>query len=149
MGFHAGYLEAIDPERIIVFLKYLIVMVIWYAATDGLAKLAVCLLYKHIFSTQRTIQIVVNITMAIIVGTSVGGGLAYIFGCTPFSAHWGDNDDQNQHCIQTRMLFYWGSFPHIITDLILLVVPIPTIWKLKASVGMRVGLLVTFLFGSM
>lgn len=148
MGHHAGYLAETDPEKITTFLKYLVAMSTWYATTESLAKLAVCLLYKRIFP-QKSLHLIVNITMAILIGASIAGGLADLFGCTPFEAHWGSSEEQAEHCINTEMLFVWGSFPNIVTDAILLVVPIPTVWKLHASAGMRVGLVVTFLFGSM
>lgn len=120
----------------------------WYATTDGLAKIAVCLLYNQLFP-QRSIHITMYITISVIVCASVSGGLAGLFSCYPFSAHWGTAAEQAAHCINAEALFVWGSFPNIVTDVIILVVPIPVVWKLYASTGIRVGLIITFLFGSM
>lgn len=149
VGYHAGYLAETDPEKITTFWKFSLAVSTWYATTESLAKLAVCLLYKRIFFLQKPLHLIINITMAVLIGVSIAGGLAILFGCTPFETHWGSSEEQAEHCINTYMLFVWGSFPNIVTDAILLVVPIPTVWKLHASAGMRVGLVVTFLFGSM
>ncbi|KAH0591762.1 hypothetical protein MHUMG1_10494 [Metarhizium humberi] len=147
VGHHAAYLAETNPETLVAFFKYLVAMSTWYATTEGLAKLAVCILYKRLFP-QRGIHIVINTTMLVLVGASVGGGLADLFGCTPFSAHWGTAEEQAAHCIDTEALFVWGSFPNIVTDVVLLVLPMPIVWGLHASVRLRLVLVLTFLFGS-
>lgn len=120
----------------------------WYATTEGLAKLAVCILYKRIFP-QRAMVIIINITMFLLVGASLGGGLADLFGCTPFKAHWGTAEEQKAHCVNTEALFVWGSFPNIVTDVILLMLPMPMVWSLKVNNRLKIVLVMTFLFGSM
>lgn len=148
VGKHAGYLVQTDPEALTNFFKYLVAISTWYATTEGLAKLAVCILYKQLFP-NRPVHITMNITMAVLICASIAGGLVDLFGCTPFSAHWGTAEEQAAHCIDTEALFVWGSFDNIVTDVVLLVVPIPIVWNLHASRGLRVGLIITFLFGSM
>ncbi|KAF5872005.1 putative integral membrane protein, partial [Botrytis fragariae] len=144
---HASYLAGTTLEAITTFFKCLVAMSTWYSSTEGLAKLAVCLLYKQLFP-QRSIHLIVNITMALLIGASVGGGLADLFGCTPFSSHWGTAEEQAKDCIDTEALFVWGSFPNILTNVIMLIIPLPVIWKLHASIWMIIGLLTTFLVGS-
>jgi len=148
VGHHVDYLLDTNPVLVTNFLKYLVAISTWYASTESLAKLAICLLYKQLFP-QRAIHILVNITIAVLIAASVAGGLADLFGCTPFSAHWGTPAEQAAHCIDTEALFVWGSFPNIVTDIVLLVIPIPVVLRLQASTGLKVGLMITFLFGSM
>ncbi|KJZ72765.1 hypothetical protein HIM_07840 [Hirsutella minnesotensis 3608] len=147
VGYHVDYLLETDPGKVTTFFKYLVAMSTWYATTESLAKLAICFLYKRIFP-QKAIRIIINLTMVVLICASIAGALADLFGCTPFSAHWGTPKEQAIHCIDVEALFVWGSFPNIVTDIILLVVPIPTLWNLQASTGMRVSLIITFLFGS-
>ncbi|KAI1483618.1 hypothetical protein F4774DRAFT_366040 [Daldinia eschscholtzii] len=147
VGHHVGYLLETNPEAVTTFFKYLVAMSTWYATTEGLAKLAICLLYKRLFPSRMAL-IVINITMIVLVCASIAGGLADLFGCTPFSAHWGTPEEQATYCIDTEALFVWGSFPNIVTDVILLILPLPIVWNLHASTGFKVGLVITFLFGS-
>ncbi|KAI0099587.1 hypothetical protein GGR51DRAFT_535096 [Nemania sp. FL0031] len=147
VGYHVEYLLETNPKLVTNFLKYLLVISTWYAATESLAKIAICLLYKQLFP-QRHIRIVVNITIAVLVVASIAGGSAVLFGCTPFEAHWGTPEEQAQHCIDTEALYIWGSFPNIITDVVMLIIPLPVVIKLHASPGLRFGLIITFLFGS-
>ncbi|KAI1812805.1 putative alpha-xylosidase [Poronia punctata] len=147
VGHHVEYLLETDPHLVTNFLKYLVAISTWYATTESLAKLAICLLYKQLFP-QRGIHMIVNITMAVLIAASIAGALSDLFGCTPFSAHWGTPSEQAAHCIDTEALFVWGSFPNIVTDVVLLVIPIPIVLKLNATIGLKVGLMITFLFGS-
>lgn len=148
VGHHAAYLAETNPEALTSFFKYLVAMSTWYATTEGLAKFAICILYKRIF-VQKHMHLMINMTMCVLAGASIGGGLADLFGCTPFSAHWGTAEEQAEKCINTEALFVWGSFPNIVTDVVLMVLPMPTVWNLHASTGMRIGLIISFLFGSM
>ncbi|KAF3003828.1 hypothetical protein G7054_g5470 [Neopestalotiopsis clavispora] len=147
VGHHVEYLAETNPEAITTFFKYLVAMSTWYASTESLAKLAVCLLYKRVFP-QKPVIITINITMFILIGASIGGGLADLFGCTPFSAHWGSAEEQAKYCINTEALFVWGSFPNIVTDVIMLTLPMPIVWKLHTSKMLRLALVTTFLFGN-
>ncbi|KID96524.1 hypothetical protein MAJ_07460, partial [Metarhizium majus ARSEF 297] len=123
VGHHAAYLAETKPETLVAFFKYLVAMSTWNS-------------HGHQHNNAR------------VVGASVGGGLADLFGCTPFSAHWGTAEEQAAHCIDTEALFVWGSFPNIVTDVVLLVLPMPIVWGLHASVRLRLVLVLTFLFGS-
>ncbi|KAI1357673.1 hypothetical protein F5Y08DRAFT_323759 [Xylaria arbuscula] len=147
VGHHVEYLLETNPQLVTNFLKYLVAISTWYATTESLAKLAICLLYKKLFP-QRSIHILVNITIAVLIAASIAGGLADLFGCTPFEAHWGTLEEQARYCIDTEALFVWGSFPNIVTDVVMLLIPIPVVAKLQASPGLKFGLVVTFLFGS-
>ncbi|KAF3765378.1 hypothetical protein M406DRAFT_27294, partial [Cryphonectria parasitica EP155] len=147
VGKHAAYLSETEPETLTTFFKYLVAISTWYAATEGFAKLAVCLLYRRIFP-QRPVQFVIHITMGVLICTSLAVTLAILFDCMPFSAHWATTEGQISHCIDTESLYIWCSFPNIVTDVVLLLLPMPVLWNLKASAGMRIGVIITFLFGS-
>ena len=45
------------------------------------------------------------------------------------------------------MYKYW-SVPNIVTDVVMLILPMPVIWRLKISRAQKAGLTVTFLLGS-
>lgn len=52
-------------------------------------------------------------------------------------------------CISQAYLFRYGSIPNIVTDVPLLILPMPLVWKLHVSAKVKAGLFVTFLLGGM
>ncbi|KAI0869645.1 hypothetical protein GGS24DRAFT_147074 [Hypoxylon argillaceum] len=148
VGCHIGYVVASNPELLTNLSKILLAVSTWYAATESLAKLAVCLFYKQVF-IQRWVHWVVNITILALILTSVIGILIDLLACTPFSAHWGSAAEQAQHCrLDDMALSIWAPFSNTITDVVLLVIPIPILWHLNAPLRLRVSVILTFLLGS-
>lgn len=52
-------------------------------------------------------------------------------------------------CLNGGLLFRYGSLPNIATDVAMLIIPLPTIWKLQVSRLTRIGLFLTFALSSM
>lgn len=130
--------------------KFQLVISTWYFATIGLSKLAVCVLYRKLFP-QKSVLIILWVTAGIIIGNSVGSVVASLAACRPFEANWASAEVQADPnvCIVKSSLYIWSSIPNIITDFILLVLPLPIVWNLHASPRLKIGLSVTFLCGSM
>jgi hypothetical protein len=147
-GRHIGYLEQNNPEAIVNLFKYLVAIPAWYHCTVSLAKLAICLLYRRLFP-QRSIHIALYITMAIMIGTAFGSLIADFLACRPFSANWAPLPVQAVQCVNKEALYVWSTLPNIVTDVVLLILPIPVIWTLQVSSKLRMALAVTFFFGSM
>ena len=147
-GQHIGYLEKNNPEAVVNLFKYLVAIPVWYHATVSLAKFAICLLYRRLFP-QRSIHIALYVTMGIMVATAVGSIIADFLACRPFSDNWAPLPVQAVHCVDKEALYVWSTLPNIITDVALLVLPIPVIWHLHVSSRLKMALAVTFFFGSM
>jgi hypothetical protein len=130
------------------FFKYLVAISAWYTSTVSLGKLAICCFYRRLFP-QKPVLIVVGATAAVLIGNSIASTIVILAACKPFSANWGPVEVQATHCINKEALFVWATLPNILTDAVLLAVPIPIVLRLHASNGLKVGLLATFLFGSM
>lgn len=130
------------------FLKYLIAIASWYAFTNGLGKLAICVFYRTLFP-QRSVFIILWISAGIIIGTSVATTIAELGSCKPFSANWASTAVQAEKCIDKEKLYVWASFPNIVTDVVLLVLPLPITWRLRTTTKMKMALTFTFVIGSM
>jgi hypothetical protein len=105
-------------------------------------------MYRRLFP-QRPVQIIMAVTAAILVGTAIGAFLADIFACRPFDTHWADLKVQHAHCFDKEPLFVWSNFPNIVTDVVMLILPLPIVWKLHTPFRLKVALTCTFLVGSM
>ncbi|KAI1736252.1 hypothetical protein F4680DRAFT_262349 [Xylaria scruposa] len=146
VGLHLDYLEETQPEKITIFLKYLVAESIWYLATIWIAKLSICILYRRLFP-GRWIYVVLCIVVFIMIGTSIGTVITLFVACRPFSANWGPPEVQQTHCIDKEPLFVWGTLPNVITDAVLLVIPLPVVWKLHMATNLKLALTGTFLIG--
>ncbi|KAI0172476.1 hypothetical protein GGR52DRAFT_590944 [Hypoxylon sp. FL1284] len=147
-GYHLGYLEKTNPAAVTLFFKYLLVLSSWFYATSGLSRIALCVLYKHLFP-QRATVVVLNVVICLLILLDVGTAVAVLAACRPFSASWATPEFQDSHCINREALFLWCTFPNIIIDTVLLTLPIPIIWRLATTVQLKVALTITFLIGSM
>jgi hypothetical protein len=148
VGRHVGFLEETDPEIVTTFFKYLVAISSWYWVTISVSKLAVCVLYRSLFP-QRTVFIALCVTAFILISTSLATFIATLAACRPFSANWGSLQVQKAYCIDKELLYVWGTFPNIVTDVILLIIPLPIIWNLHASRKIKWALSVTFVVGGM
>jgi hypothetical protein len=147
IGYHVEYLEQVNPGAVTLYFKYLIGILAWYYIMISIGKLAICMLYRRLFP-QRSVLIVVYITAGVIILTAVGNLVVTLASCEPFSANWAPNDVQATHCINKEAFFIWGTIPNIITNVVLLALPLPIVWRLQTSTKAKVALTITFLFGS-
>ncbi|KAI5925743.1 hypothetical protein F4810DRAFT_30201 [Camillea tinctor] len=147
VGYHVGYLEKTNPSAVTLFFKYLVAISAWYYVTISISKLAICVLYHRLFPT-RPIRIVLYVTASIMICTVIASLAADLAACAPFEANWAPPEVQATQCIDKEALFIWSTFPNIVTDIILLTIPIPVVWKLNASRQLKMALTVTFLISS-
>ncbi|VUC22923.1 unnamed protein product [Clonostachys rosea] len=146
VGYHIEYHAANDPEKITNYFKYLVAISIWYTMTMSLAKLAILVVYRRLFP-QRLMHISVWIVAVILILQSIVGTILLFVVCRPFWVNWGPLEMQQTHCFDKMSLFLWISLPNIITDLALIALPLPIIWKLQLSNNLKAALTVTFLIG--
>ena len=68
--------------------------------------------------------------------------------CTPLDYLW-DKSIARGHCINVAAFYRYAPMPNIFTDLAMLLLPLPLIWRLQTSRSTKIGLTFTFLTGSM
>lgn len=76
--------------------------------------------------------------------------LAMVFGttfqCTPIDFAW--NKSQPGHCLNVATLFVTLGIINAVTDIIIVVMPLPLIWKLRLPKGRRIGVCGIFALSS-
>lgn len=117
-----------------------------FAAITG-SKLVILCLYMRIFSSLRY-RIVTYAVGALIVLTWFVGFLLSLTICKPFAFQW-DHSIPGGHCGNIIRGYQLIWIPNILTDFIMLVLPLPAIYKLHVNLPTKVGLFATFLIGSM
>jgi hypothetical protein len=69
-----------------------------------------------------------------------------IFACNPVRASW-DITLTTAKCIPVKSIYLGGSLPNVITDAVLVIMPIPYVWRLHAPLMQRIVLASMFMLG--
>ena len=117
-----------------------------YFANVNVPRLAILALYRRLFSNKSN-RTVINILMAVSIGLEISTVVTNLAACRPFAANW-EPTMLGAHCINKENFFRWGSFPNIVTDIIMLGLPVRVVWSLHTTTRLKIGLTITFLVGS-
>lgn len=144
----AGKNTMAEPEEEIVrfalLVNYGIAMVYLFAVT--FSKLAILDLYLHVF-IDRLSRYTTYATGLILILSLVANFVAVLAQCGRVSSL-ADLTIEG-FCYDLKPQFTWASLPNTFTDLAMLILPIPAIIKLHISWRIKVGILITFLVGSL
>ncbi len=141
------YLEETDPGIATIWGKYLVAISIIYFAGVNVPKMAILALYRRLFPNKSN-RYVIYALMVILIGLTVSTVVTALVACVPFAANW-DPTLPGARCIDKEAFFIWGSLPNIITDIVMLILPVRIVWNLNTSTRLKIGLTITFLFGSL
>ncbi|KAH6974392.1 hypothetical protein BKA56DRAFT_675831 [Ilyonectria sp. MPI-CAGE-AT-0026] len=142
-GYGMHKLDLTPPERGTA-LKMFFIAQTPYKVTVCLNKIAAILLYLRLF-VSKDFRMACFVVMGIIVAWSIGGVGATIWQCIPIEASWNKNIDGN--CIDSNKFWIAYAVMNILTDVMVLVLPIPSIMRLQMSMRDRLLLCCVFLLG--
>lgn len=117
-----------------------------YKVTICLNKVATILLYLRIFVTQR-FQIAAYTVMGIVIAWSIGAATATILQCVPIAGSWDKNVDAT--CIDTDRFWIAYAVLNILTDIMVLALPIVPIMALQLSMRNKLMICALFLMGGL
>lgn len=118
-------------------------------ATYGCLKLSVLFLFRRIF-LGKTFSITSIIVTVIVSLWAVSFFFATLFQCGKRPSYlWESPKALAQHCGDYKYIQLGHATSDVATDLLVLGIPIPIIWKLHMSAQQRIGLLFVFLLGYM
>ncbi|PSR79597.1 hypothetical protein BD289DRAFT_375278 [Coniella lustricola] len=116
-----------------------------YCFVMGLIKLSLLFLYNSIFP-QRQFRWVLWFTAFLIVSWVAYGTLTGILECVPVSALW-DTTIAKSYCIDYGTLVVVAGVHNIVLDFIILILPMPLVWRLSMSRQKKFMLVFTFAMG--
>ncbi|KAF2793395.1 hypothetical protein K505DRAFT_188326, partial [Melanomma pulvis-pyrius CBS 109.77] len=141
------HLQYVPKQERIQWLKAVFIAVpSLYITSASLPKLAVICIYLKIFVGRVSRLCCWTIAFILAIGPVITVPII-VFQCTPTNYLW-DKTIPGGHCFNQAHMFRYGSLPNIITDVAILVLPMPLIWNLHTSAKVKFGLLITFLIGS-
>lgn len=117
---------------------------ILYTLCIASIKLSILMLYKRLFPV-RPMNIAVQVVSLIVIVWAACGILAGCFICVPTEKLW--NPMIPGGCMDLGKFYYGLQIPNIVTDAIILVMPMHTVWGLPISKAQKTGLSIIFVLG--
>ncbi|MCJ1389690.1 hypothetical protein MMC18_002547 [Xylographa bjoerkii] len=145
VGRHLAEVVTYHPDQLVSWEKSLYALEWLYLASIALPKISIVALYLRIF-TSRTARFTCYLLIFIIVANWISFLFASTFQCSPIAYQW-DKTIEGGTCFNIEAAFKASGAPNIATDAVILVLPIPTVWRLKASWIRKAGLMFIFLMG--
>ncbi|KAK3376379.1 hypothetical protein B0T24DRAFT_618563 [Lasiosphaeria ovina] len=125
-------------------LKLLVSYELIFSITISFVKLSVLMFYLRVF-VNKGLRTAVKVVMALVISWSLGNILQIFLLCRPFAASY-DPFTKGECGSQLASFIAVGAF-NIATDLIVLSLPIPTVWSLKTTTRAKLALTAVFLIG--
>ncbi|EXL51972.1 hypothetical protein FOCG_07785 [Fusarium oxysporum f. sp. radicis-lycopersici 26381] len=140
-GMHKDDLEKPDLR---MALKMFFIAQTPYKATVCLNKVAAILLYLRLFVT-KSFRVWSFVVLGVVVGYSIGGIAATIWQCVPIKGAWDKSVDAK--CIDSNKFWVAYAVLNILTDVMVLALPIMPIMRLQTSRREKLLLCCVFLLG--
>lgn len=146
-GLHEAFVEQTQPQMLIFFEKAIPPLAISWVLASTFPKFAVLQLYVKVFAIKREARITCYVTGLILIGNCVGTIIAALCVCIPLNALW--DPSVSGQCININQFYRWARLANVLSDVVVLALPIPHILSLHATKKTKLGLMITFLLGGM
>ena len=107
--------------------------------------------YYAILNVLEFWKYFIYIVSGIIISYTLAIFLALIFACHPVERNWEPIPQSwtRDHCIDRTGLYFATALTNTVSDIILILIPIPMIWRLHVSVRQKLGIAAIFGVGCM
>ncbi|CAF9942111.1 hypothetical protein IMSHALPRED_003206 [Imshaugia aleurites] len=139
------HLEAVLPA-IVLFQKLSLLNIALWLATAAATKASLLLLYYRLFSPNKRFRLAVRIAAAVVFCQWFSLTAATIFQCVPVAAFW-NHYIQGAKCINLPRFTVVSGVLNLLTDVMILCLPIPMVWGLNTTKTQKVTLTGIFLLG--
>ena len=129
------------------FCQTIFIPSITWVISIALSILAILLFYSRIFPT-KWMRMAVYITSAWNTVWTISTVLVTIFACGPVERIW-NPERYGGHCIDQSVFYFTRSLISTLTNLVVLLLPLPIVWKLQVSTSRKLGLTISFSIGAL
>ncbi|MCJ1352543.1 MAG: hypothetical protein MMC33_002527 [Icmadophila ericetorum] len=144
IGGFGQHVQLATLETATRFFQMLYFVQIVYIFAIAFIKWSILLFYRRIFSVSGT-KVPLLVIGVIVLCWSIASILASILSCVPVAGFW--DKASPSKCINTTRFFLGVAIPNITTDLVILIFPLPMIWKLRMAKSQKVALMGVFTLG--
>jgi hypothetical protein len=103
-------------------------------------KVTLLLLIARIFSVRESISKAIRIFIVALLVAYIPNQIAKTIICTPIKAYW-DHSVEGR-CLEQRKIFIADTVLAIITDAIILILPVPLTWSLRSPMREKIKIIV-------
>ncbi|KAL3482138.1 hypothetical protein BJX99DRAFT_252853 [Aspergillus californicus] len=135
----------VTPKMFLDFQKGIFAAGIVYVPALGLAKASLIILYYRIVGQQKVYRYALYTIGFVVVGYSIAITFALIFACRPIAKGW--NGALEGTCVDSDALYAATAVTNTITDVALIIVPIPVVVSLHMPTIQKIGLFFMFVIG--
>ena len=117
-----------------------------YIVAIGLTKDSILLFYRRLFplkSVLRILQVLASVVLAWQIAIISG----YTWECRPIQKAWDTMVPGT--CIDMKKMWLGNAIPNILTDIVIIIIPLPLVWKLHLPRFHRFLLCGVFLTGAL
>ncbi|KAI1209955.1 uncharacterized protein F4807DRAFT_425033 [Annulohypoxylon truncatum] len=118
----------------------------------GCTKASFLLFYRRIFSVNTTVDRFLIVITVLVSLWTVGFFSTTIFECgLDFWVLWGTNSSAKNitsHCVNTQHFSLAFGVTDFITDVVIIGIPVPLIWRLSLSTTKKIAIISVFLLGA-
>ena len=123
--------------------------IVIYGTSIALSKCAILLLYVRVFTTRnRVFTVEAYLIGFVVVATGMVNTCVTIFQCSPIAYEW-NKSIHGGKCIDEVTFSRYIAISNVVTGAIMLIMPIPLVWRLNLKVSGKIALTATFLHGIM
>ncbi|KAE8416056.1 hypothetical protein BDV36DRAFT_284807 [Aspergillus pseudocaelatus] len=145
IGKHEATLSESEFTR---FTVVILAIVVTFIPLVCVAKLSLIMLYYRLSPHVKLWRFCIyGIATLITIPTPILVFL-YLFGCQPVAKAW-DPTINEGHCVDRLSIMLASSVLNVITDFLMIIAPIPLIWKLNMRVWQKLGVTLMFFLGGM
>ena len=132
-----------QPNMVVV-LKLTVAYALIYTACITIVKLSILCFYLRVFPSSK-LRIATQIVIGLVSLWGLGSLIMFFFVCRPFQATW--NPLAEDSCADRISTFLAVGAYNIVSDIVILALPLRTMWTLNTRSQMKVALTVLFLTG--
>lgn len=142
LGHHAADL---NPDEIERYLKTLYIVLLFYNPGLAFFKWSFLAFYIRVFPVVKSLRISSYIVGTLVLLWVLGTQFSFVFQCAPISAAWTGKGK----CIKTSHIYIAQSVPTLVFDIVILALPVKTIWNAQLKTAQKWSVMGVFLLGGL
>lgn len=109
-----------------------------YAACLGAIKSSVLIFYLRF--GDKALRMASMVMLGVVSAQTIANGLTSVFMCIPIHVFWSPSA-QESSCIDIPKFWLASAGTNILTDFLVYLLPMPTLWRLQISFRQKMGLI--------
>jgi hypothetical protein len=140
------HLDALEPDEKIFTLRTFWLVQMTYKVSLQATKISLILFYVRIFHHIAWFKKISYATIGFLLVYLVTTTITSIVQCQPIAGAW-NRQLANVQCIELLKFFVFNGAVAVLTDVIVLILPLPLVWGLQLPLGQKLALIPVFGIG--